>query len=93
MSGLKIDIKDMSNLTLSELIPDESMDKKRLDLILRALESKLLNIPARLEMANKNIDFTCGSNEAIMVDVTDISTELYELVASVREFLPIKQDA
>ena len=86
-----IDLKDMSNLTLNDLIPDHSMDNKRLDLVLRALESKLLKIPARLEAANRNIDFTFGSNEAIMVDVTAMTTEMYDLVASIREFLPLSE--
>ncbi len=86
-----IDLKDMSKLTLSDLMPDHSMDNKRLDLVLRALEQKLLNIPARIKVANKNLDFTHGSNEAIMLDITAITTEMYELVSCVREFVPISE--
>ena len=84
-----IDLKDMSKLTLSDLMPDHSMDNKRLDLVLRSLEQKLLDIPARIKAANKNLDFTHGNNEAIMVDITDMTTEMYEIVACIREFVPI----
>ncbi len=84
-----IDLKDMSKLTISDLIPDHSMDNKRLDLVLRALEQKLLNIPKRIKTANKSVDFTSGRNEAIMIDIDNITTEMYELVSCIREFVPI----
>lgn len=84
-----IDLKDMSKLTLSDLIPDHSMDSKRLDLILMALEQKLLNIPDRIKLANKSVDFYSGSNESVMIDIDNMTTEMYEIVACIREFLPI----
>lgn len=85
-----IDLKDMKNLSLSDLFEDENIDDNKLDLILRALGSKLLDIPARIEKANPNVCFEFGSNEAVMIDITDISGEMYELVSMLRECLPVK---
>jgi hypothetical protein len=84
-----IDLNDMSTLSLSDLIPDQKMDNKRLDLVLRALEQKLLKIPERIKRANKGVDFGSGRNEEIMIDIDDMTTEMYELVSCVREFIPI----
>ena len=86
-----MDVNDMSNLTLSELIPDESLNESQLDLVLRALQSKLLKIPSRIEKANSDVDFSCGTNEEIMVDIDDMTTEMYELVMCIRECLPLKE--
>ena len=86
-----MDINDMSNLTLSDLMPDEKVNSKQLDLILRALECKLLKIPERIAYANSNLDFSCGSNEAIMTDIDSITTEMYEFVMCLRECLPVKK--
>jgi hypothetical protein len=85
-----MDVNDMSNLTLSELMPDEKVNSKQLDLILRALECKLLKIPERIQKANSNVDFSHGTNETIMIDVHDMTTEMYELVMCIRECLPVK---
>jgi hypothetical protein len=86
-----IDINDMSNLTLSELMPDEKVNSKQLDLILRALECKLLKIPERIEKSNRNVDFSHGWNEGVMIDINNITTEMYELVMCLRECLPVKK--
>ena len=86
-----MDINDMSNLTLSELMPDEKVNSKQLDLILRALGCKLLKIPERIEKANRNVDFSHGWNEGVMIDIHDISTEMYELVMCLRECLPVNK--
>lgn len=85
---MNIDITDMSNLTLSELIPDDGMTVKQFDLALRALECKLLKIPAKIKEKNKLVDFTSGCNEEVMIDLDSMTTELYELVACLRETLP-----
>lgn len=87
-----IDLKDMKNLSLSDLFHDENINNAKLDLILRALESKLLHIPARIEKANPNFCFEYGYGEKIMIDITDISSEMSELVSMLRECLPIVQE-
>ena len=86
-----IDVSDMSNLTLSELIPDDGLSEKQLNLVLRALECKLLKIPSRIEKANRNVDFSHGVNEGIMIDIYNMTTEMYELVMCIRECLPLKE--
>ena len=83
-----MDINDMGNLTLSELMPDDTVNSKQLHLILRALECKLLKIPERIKLANSNLDFSSGSNEAVMIDIDNITTEMYEFVMCLREVLP-----
>lgn len=79
----------MKNLSLGDLFQDENIDDKKLDLILRALESKLLDIPDRVKAANKQVDFSSGRYQEIMIDVDAITTEMYELVSMLRECLPV----
>ena len=73
-------------------MPDETVNSKQLDLILRALECKLLKIPERIKAANSNLDFSSGSNEAVMVDIDDMTTEMYEFVMCLRECLPVNDN-
>lgn len=84
-----IDFKDMKNLSLGDLFQDENIDDKKLDLVLRALESKLLDIPDRLKVANNQVDFSSGRYQEIMIDVDSMTTEMYELVSMLRECLPV----
>jgi hypothetical protein len=86
-----IDVNDMSNLTLAELIPDDNLNDMQLNLVLRALECKLLKIPERIKVANRNVDFSHGWNEGVMIDINNITTEMYELVMCIRECLPVKK--
>jgi hypothetical protein len=86
-----IDLNDMSNLTLAELIPDDNLNDAQLSLVLRALECKLLKIPERIEKANRNVDFSHGWNEGVMIDIHNMTTEMYELVMCIRECLPLKK--
>jgi hypothetical protein len=86
-----LDINDMSNLSLDELIPDDKFNENQLDLVLRALECKLLKIPERIKNANNDVDFSCGTNQSIIIDIDDMTTEMYELVMCIRECLPIKE--
>ena len=83
-----IDINDMSNLTMAELIPDDNLTVKQLDLVLRALECKLLKIPERIKKINPDVDFSGGHGESIIIDITGMTSDLYELVACLREAIP-----
>lgn len=84
------DISDMSNLTLSDLIPDSNLSESQLDLVLRSLECKLLKIPDRIKNSNPSLDFSGGDLESVITDIDEITTEIYELVMCIRECLPLK---
>tara|TARA_R110002153_G_C13150463_1_gene481942 strand:+ start:78 stop:344 length:267 start_codon:yes stop_codon:yes gene_type:complete len=85
-----MDINDMSNLSLYDLMPSDSVSLSQADLILRAIEQKLLNIPDKIARYNKNVDFTSGRNEEVMIDIDSMTTGVYELVANLRLCLSSK---
>ena len=52
---------------------------------LNSIENKLLEVVGRVKAANKNIDFTSGGYEQIILDVESICSEVSSDIARLRE--------
>ena len=79
-----MDTQNFKDLTLCDLFESEVMTKERVLLIIRSLESKVLDIPERIKKANPSVDFTNGKAEECMIDLDCGCTDIYEILSMLR---------
>ena len=79
-----MEVQNFKDLTLCDLFESEVMTKERVLLIIRSLESKVLDIPDRIAKANPSVDFTSGKAEDCMIDLVGGCAGIYEILAMLR---------
>ena len=79
-----MDTQNFKDLTLCDLFESEVMTKERVLLIIRSLESKVLDIPDRIAKANPSVDFSGGKAEDCMVDLVGSCDDIYSILSMLR---------